>query len=77
MEKKVLSEIDLYFSKIKMPEGFEIDREKLSVDIFQESLVATSIVVTSRRISSNLLEVISLKLGSLILRFIRDHKCFL
>ena len=33
MEKKVLSEIDLYFGQIKMPEGFEIDREKLCVDI--------------------------------------------
>ena len=33
MEKKVLSEIDMYFGQIKMPEGFEIDREKLYVDI--------------------------------------------
>ncbi len=33
MEKKVLSEIDLYFGQIKMPENFEIDREKLCVDI--------------------------------------------
>lgn len=33
MEKKVLSEIDIYFGQIKMPENFEIDREKLCVDI--------------------------------------------
>ena len=33
MEKKVLSEIDMYFGQIKMPEGFEIDREKLCIDI--------------------------------------------
>ena len=33
MQKKVLSEIDVYFGQIKMPEGFEIDREKLCVDI--------------------------------------------
>jgi hypothetical protein len=38
MYKKVLSEIDLYFSKIKMPEGFEIDREKLSVDILLSTI---------------------------------------
>jgi len=33
MEKKVLSEIDIYFGQIKMPENFEIDREQLCVDI--------------------------------------------
>jgi hypothetical protein len=33
MQKKVLSEIDLYFGQIKMPENFEIDREELSVNI--------------------------------------------
>jgi len=33
MHKKVLSQIDLYFGQVKMPEGFEIDREKLCVDI--------------------------------------------
>ena len=33
MKKKVLSEIDLYFGQIKMPENFEIDREELSVNI--------------------------------------------
>jgi hypothetical protein len=33
MKKKVLSEIGLYFGQIEMPEGFEIDREKLCVDI--------------------------------------------
>jgi hypothetical protein len=33
MQKKVLSEIDIYFGQIKMPENFEIDREKLCIDI--------------------------------------------
>jgi hypothetical protein len=33
MHKKVLSEIDMYFGQINMPNGFEIDREKLCVDI--------------------------------------------
>ena len=33
MDKKVLSEIDIYFGQIEMPEGFEIDREKLCIDI--------------------------------------------
>ena len=33
MKKKVLSEISLYFGQIKMPNYFEIDREKLCVDI--------------------------------------------
>jgi hypothetical protein len=34
MQKKVLSEIDIYSGQIEMPKGFEIDREKLCVDIF-------------------------------------------
>jgi hypothetical protein len=33
MKKIILSEIDLHYGTIKMPEGFEIDREKLSADI--------------------------------------------
>jgi hypothetical protein len=33
MHKKVLSQIDLRFGQVEMPEGFEIDREKLSADI--------------------------------------------
>ena len=33
MEKKVLSKIDLYFGQIEMPKDFEIDREKLCIDI--------------------------------------------
>jgi hypothetical protein len=33
MQKKVLSEIDLYFGQIEMPKDFEIDREKLCIDI--------------------------------------------
>jgi hypothetical protein len=33
MKKKVLSQIDLYFGQIEMPKDFEIDREKLCLDI--------------------------------------------
>ena len=43
MHKKVLSEIDLHFGQIQMPNGFEIDREKLGadqVDIFQGDAVS-------------------------------------
>ena len=35
MQKKVLSEIDLYYGTIDMPKGFEIDRNKLNEDILQ------------------------------------------
>ena len=33
MHKKVLSEIDLYYGKIDMPKGFEINRNKIKNDI--------------------------------------------
>ena len=35
MQKKVLSEINLYYGTIDMPKGFEIDRNKLNEDILQ------------------------------------------
>jgi hypothetical protein len=38
MNKKVLSEIDLYYGQIKMPDGFEIDREKLCIDILLHTI---------------------------------------
>jgi len=38
MDKKILSQIDLYFGKIDMPKGFEIDREKLVSDIFLSTI---------------------------------------
>jgi hypothetical protein len=38
MDKKVLSEIDLYYGQVKMPEGFEIDREKLCIDILLHTI---------------------------------------
>jgi hypothetical protein len=38
MHKKVLSEIDIYFGQIEMPEGFEIDREKLCTDILLSTI---------------------------------------
>ena len=33
MHKKVLSKIDLHYGAIDMPKGFEIDRDKLQLDI--------------------------------------------
>ena len=37
MQKKVLSEIDLYYGDVAMPKGFEIDRDKLQSDILKSS----------------------------------------
>ena len=37
MQKKVLSEIDLYFGDVSMPEGFEINKKILTNDILQFS----------------------------------------
>jgi hypothetical protein len=33
MQKKVLSEIDLYFGEIASPKGFEINRDRIKGDI--------------------------------------------
>jgi len=38
MEKKVLSEIDLYYGDVEMPKGFEIDRKKLQEDILKSHI---------------------------------------
>ena len=38
MHKKVLSEIDLHYGKIEMPKGFEIDRDKLQLDILSSHI---------------------------------------
>ena len=38
MQKKVLSEIDLYYGKVDMPKGFEIDRNKLQEDILTHQI---------------------------------------
>ena len=38
MEKKVLSEIALYYGDIAMPKGFEIDRNKLQDDILKSQI---------------------------------------
>ena len=38
VEKKVLSEIDLYYGDIEMPKGFEIDRKKLQEDILKSQI---------------------------------------
>lgn len=38
MQKKILSEIALYYGNVSMPKGFEIDRKKISSDILQSNL---------------------------------------
>ena len=38
MQKKVLSEIDLYYGDVDMPKGFEIDRDKLQSDILKSQI---------------------------------------
>jgi len=38
MQKKVLSEIDLYYGDVAMPKGFEIDRHKLEKDILTSQI---------------------------------------
>ena len=38
MQKKVLSEIDLYYGDVAMPKGFEIDRDKLQEDILKSRI---------------------------------------
>ena len=38
MDKKVLSQIDLYFGQVEMPKGFEINRETLSADILSSTI---------------------------------------
>ena len=44
MQKKVLSEIALYYGDVAMPKGWDIDRDKLSGDILQSQ-------ITKQRIS--------------------------
>ena len=38
MQKKVLSEIGLYYGNVAMPKGFEIDRDKLQSDILSSQI---------------------------------------
>ena len=38
MQKKVLSEIDLYYGDVEMPKGFEIDHKKLQSDILKSQI---------------------------------------
>jgi len=38
MQKKVLSEISLYYGDVDMPKGFEIDRDKLQSDILKSQI---------------------------------------
>ena len=42
MQKKVLTEVDLYSGEIVMPKGFEIDRDQIRNDIL-ESFVKKNI----------------------------------
>ena len=38
MYKKILSEQALYFGDVAMPKGWDIDRNKLAVDVLQSQL---------------------------------------
>lgn len=38
MQKKVLSEIDMYYGTVDMPKGWDIDRQKLTEDILNSNL---------------------------------------
>ena len=38
MQKKVLSEIALYYGDVAMPKGFEIDQDKLQSDILKSRI---------------------------------------
>ena len=38
MQKKVLSEVALYYGDVAMPKGFEIDRDKLQSDILSSNI---------------------------------------
>ena len=38
MQKKVLSEIGLYYGDVAMPQGFEIDQDKLQSDILKSRI---------------------------------------
>ena len=46
MQKKVLTEVDLYTGEISMPKGFEIDRDKIRNDIIES-------YVKQKRINTN------------------------
>jgi hypothetical protein len=46
MQKKVLSEIDLYFGEIASPKGFEINRDRIKGDILTS-------FITQKRINNN------------------------
>lgn len=46
MQKKVLTEVDLYYGKVDMPKGFEIDRDQIRNDIIES-------YVKQKRISNN------------------------
>jgi hypothetical protein len=42
MQKKVLSEVALYYGDVEMPKGWDIDRNKLSNDILQSQIKNTN-----------------------------------
>jgi|TARA_R110002020_G_scaffold363596_3_gene575895 hypothetical protein len=65
MQKKVLSEIGLYYGSIAMPKGFEIDPKKLTGDIFYHKIYNTEFPVskTLDMLQAYLTEHINLKYG--------------
>jgi hypothetical protein len=45
MQKKVLSEIDLYFGEIKSPKGFEINRDRIKGDILTSFINQKKLII--------------------------------
>ena len=65
MHKKVLTEIGLYYGKVTMPKGFEIDPKKLTGDIFYHRIYNTEFPVSTTldMLHAYLSEHINLKHG--------------
>jgi hypothetical protein len=65
MQKKVLSEIDLYFGEIASPKGFEINRDRIKGDILtsfinQKRINNNPQAYAYKRLSSSLFSTIDL-----------------
>ena len=45
MQKKVLSEIDLYFGEIASPKGFEINRDRIKGDILTSFINQKELII--------------------------------
>jgi hypothetical protein len=50
MQKKVLSEIDLYFGEIASPKGFEINRDRIKGDILTSFIIKKELIIILKHI---------------------------